>query len=136
MEIRRPILKPFSKDKFELVQEYQYKEITVSTGYKTNGANVPRIFWSIFPPNSPEYLSATLVHDWLCKLADPTNFTEAEEIFFFNLPKPWQDITIGARYKIADKYLKEMMSELGCSKLKVWIFYTACRLWHKIKYGA
>ncbi|WP_169780208.1 DUF1353 domain-containing protein [Campylobacter curvus] len=109
MEIKRPILKPFSKDKFELVQEYQYKDIIVPIGFKTNGANVPRIFWSIFPPNSPEYLSAILVHDYLCEQRE---------------------------FRKADETLREMMSELGCSKLKVWIFYTACRIYHKIKYGA
>lgn len=108
MEIRRPILKPYDKDKFELVHEYEYKDIIVPASYKTNGANVPRVFWSIFPPNSPEYLSATLVHDYLCEQKE---------------------------FKKADEYLKEMMVELGCSKLKVWIFYTACRIYHKIKYG-
>ena len=88
-EIKRPVLKPYSKDKFELVESYSVtmpifkseliEEITVEVpkGYKTNGANIPRIFWSIFPPNSPEYLSAVIAHDYLCdkssyKLADET----------------------------------------------------------------
>ncbi|MBE2985487.1 DUF1353 domain-containing protein [Campylobacter sp. RM6883] len=107
-EIKRPILKPFSKDRFELVESYEYGNIVVPAAYKTNGANVPRIFWSVFPPNSPEYLSAIVVHDYLCDKE---------------------------RYKEADEVLREMMTELGCSKIKVWCFYLACRAWHKLRYG-
>ena len=120
-EIKRPILKPYSKDRFELVEPYSVtapniskselvEEITVEVpkGYKTNGANVPRIFWSIFPPNSPEYLSAVVAHDYLC-----------DKGF----------------YKLADETLKEMMSELGVAKWKIRCFYTACRIWHKLRYG-
>lgn len=107
-EIKRPILKPFSKDKFELVEDYRYGDVIVPKSYKTNGANVPRLFWSIFPPNSPEYLSAAVVHDYLCDKSS---------------------------YKLADETLKEMMSELGVAKWKIYCFYTACRIWHKLRYG-
>ena len=107
-EIKRPILKPFSKDRFELVEDYRYGDVIVPKSYKTNGANVPRLFWSIFPPNSPEYLSAVVAHDYLC-----------DKGF----------------YKLADETLKEMMSELGVAKWKIYCFYYSCRIWHKIKYG-
>ena len=107
-EIRRPILKPYSKDRFELCEDYRYGNIIVPKGYKTNGANVPRILWGIFPPNSPEYLSAVVVHDYLCDKSS---------------------------YKLADEILKEMMSELGVAKWKIYCFYYACRVWHLIKYG-
>ena len=107
-DIRRPILKPFSKDKFELVEDYHYSNVIVPKGYKTNGANVPRILWSIFPPNSPEYLSAVVVHDYLCDKSS---------------------------YKLADELLKEMMSELGVAKWKILLFYYSVRAYHIIKYG-
>ena len=107
-EIKRPVLKPYSKDRFELVEDYHYSNVIVSKGYKTNGANVPRILWSIFPPNSPEYLSAAVVHDYLCDKSS---------------------------YKLADETLKEMMSELGVAKWKIYCFYYACRAWHKLRYG-
>ena len=115
MGIRRVVVKPYSNDKFELVEDYtcplvlQPKEITIKVpkGYKTNGANIPRIFWSIFPPNSPEYLSAIVVHDYLC---------DKEE------------------YELADEVLREMMRELGVSKWKIWCFYYSCRLYHKVRY--
>jgi len=119
-EIKRPILKPFSKDKFELVEPYSVtmpifkselvEEITVEVpkGYKTNGANIPRIFWSIFPPNSPEYLSAVIAHDYLCELK---------------------------LYALADEALRQIMTNLGVAKWKIYCFYTACKIWHLIKYG-
>ena len=119
-EIRRPILKPYSKDRFELVEPYSVtmpifkselvEEITVEVpkGYKTNGANIPRIFWSIFPPNSPEYLSAVVVHDYLCELK---------------------------LYALADEALKQIMTNLSVAKWKIYCFYYACRVWHKLRYG-
>ena len=119
-EIKRPILKPYSKDRFELVEPYSVtmpifkselvEEITVEVpkGYKTNGANIPRIFWSIFPPNSPEYLSAVVVHDYLCELK---------------------------LYALADEALKHIMANLGVAKWKIYCFYYACRIWHKLRYG-
>lgn len=119
-QIKRVILKPYSKDRFELVEPYSVtmpifksgsaEEITVEVpkGYKTNGANVPRIFWSIFPPNSPEYLSAVVAHDYLCELK---------------------------LYDLADEVLKHIMTKLGVAKWKIYCFYCACRVWHLIKYG-
>lgn len=119
-EIRRPILKPFSKDRFELVEPYSVtmpifkselvEEITVEVpkGYKTNGANIPRIFWSIFPPNSPEYLSAVIAHDYLCD---------------------------AKLYALADEALRHIMANLGVAKWKIYCFYYACRVWHKLRYG-
>ncbi|PPB65686.1 DUF1353 domain-containing protein [Campylobacter hyointestinalis] len=110
-DIRRPVLKPVNKDRFELVEDYSYKNITIRTGFKTNGANIPRVFWSIFPPNSPEYISAVVMHDWLCDNAKSK-----------------------ADYKYADKMLYEMMIALEVSKWKCKVFYLACRAWHKIRY--
>lgn len=110
IEIRRPVLKPYSKDRFELVEEYRYKDILVNVGYQTNGADIPRMFWSIFPPNSPEYLSAVVVHDYLCdKAKNKQDYKEADEIFY------------------------AMLKALEVSKWKCRVFYLACRAYHKIK---
>lgn len=108
MELHRPILKPFDKSQFELAEDYTYGDIVVPKGYKTNGANIPRLFWSIYPPNSPEYLSAAVIHDWLCDLEE---------------------------YNRADDTLLEMMLELNCSKFKANVFYYCCKIYHRIKYG-
>ena len=129
IKIRRPTLKPFSKDKFELVEPYKYKDIKIPVGYKTNGANIPRIFWFIFPPNSPEYLSAIVVHDWLCEQA--AKLGGADE-------HPARVFAAGQfeAFKKADEILREMMTGLGCSKFKIYAFYVSCRIYHILKYGA
>lgn len=105
--MKRPVIKPFSKDRFQLICEYRYKDIIVPAGYKTNGANIPRVFWSIFPPHSPEYLSAVIVHDYLC---------DKEE------------------YKKADLIFKEMLENLKVQGWKVFIFYKSVRLYHILRY--
>jgi regulator of sirC expression with transglutaminase-like and TPR domain len=38
--------------------------IRVEPGFDTDYASVPRIFWSIYPPDG-EYRAAAVVHDWL-----------------------------------------------------------------------
>lgn len=111
IEIRRPVLKPYSKDRFELVENYSYKTLSIPKGYQTNGANIPRVFWSLFPPNSPEYLSAVVAHDFLCDRArKKEDFRQADEIFY------------------------EMLKELGVSKIKAITFYLSVRLYHKIRH--
>lgn len=127
-ELKRVIVKPFDKDKFELVQEYEalfvadYKGIIFNTqialfkvkipaGYKTNGANIPRIFWSIYPPNSPEYLTAVVIHDYLCEKSKTRK-----------------------HYKHADIVFASVLRLLGVNKFKIWVFYTACDVYHSLKF--
>nr|DAX81627.1 MAG TPA: Protein of unknown function (DUF1353) [Bacteriophage sp.] len=109
LKIQRPTLQPYNKDQFKNAVDYTYKDVTVPVGYLTNGANIPRPFWSLFPPNSPEYLSAALVHDYMYDQQD---------------------------YKKADRYFKEMLKALGCSRLKINLFYYAVRIYSRIKFGA
>lgn len=120
IEIRRPVLKPYSKDRFVVVRSYQtdvplsgdeIHTIKIPAGYMTNGADIPRVFWSLFPPNSPEYLSAVVIHDFLCDRArKKEDFRQADEIFY------------------------EMLKELGVSKIKAITFYLSVRLYHKIRH--
>ncbi|RAZ54579.1 hypothetical protein CHL10074_07090 [Campylobacter hyointestinalis subsp. lawsonii] len=119
MEIRRPVLKPYSKDRFVVVRSYQtdvplsgdeIHTIKIPAGYMTNGADIPRLFWSLFPPNSPEYLSAVVVHDYLCdKAKNKQDYKEADEIFY------------------------AMLKSLEVARWKARLFYLACRTYHKIK---
>lgn len=42
--------------------------ININKGYSWDGATIPKIFWSIVGSKyNPEYLPATLIHDWLCE---------------------------------------------------------------------
>lgn len=112
--IEKVIVRPAGKDKFELYADFQCmlggRSFTIKKGFITNGANIPRAFWSIYPPNSPEYLSAVVLHDYLCEKARFGGYT----------------------YKFADEALKRALQELKVSKTKIFIFYYACRFFHKI----
>lgn len=52
-----------------LLEDYKYEDVSIPKGFKTNGADIPRVFWSIVPPFKPKYLPAVLVHDYLIKIA-------------------------------------------------------------------
>lgn len=67
--INYPILKPHSSNTFILLEDYIYENIKVTKGFETNGADIPRIFWSIVPPFKPKYLPAVVIHDYLIKVA-------------------------------------------------------------------
>lgn len=117
----RVVLKPYEKDKFELVENYSYEcgfvRVNIPSGYKTNGANIPRFLWSIYPPNSPEYLSAVVVHDYLCDKAYQNN-------------KNYED------FILADNVFFIALNELGISNFKSALFYNSCRFYHFLKYKA
>nr|DAT37717.1 MAG TPA: Protein of unknown function (DUF1353) [Caudoviricetes sp.] len=115
--IHRPILKPYNKRQFEVAEDYTFENITIPKGYQTNGANIPRIFWSLFPPNSPEYLSAALIHDYMYDLAMGT-----------------YDNPLGITFKYADKKFYENLLELNVPKWKAWLFYKSVRLYSKIRW--
>jgi hypothetical protein len=68
------ILKKKKKREWEVMQEFTYEvgnlgsgeKITVPTGFVSDLATVPRIFWAVFPPDST-YSQAAVLHDWICK---------------------------------------------------------------------
>ncbi|EIX6118820.1 DUF1353 domain-containing protein, partial [Campylobacter jejuni] len=109
-ELKRVCVKPYDKDRFEVISDYafslpNYKGI-VPQGFKTDGASIPRLFWSLFPPFKSEYFSACVVHDFLCEKANSRT-----------------------DYRTADLALKEAMTLLGCSRLKIFVFYHSCNLY-------
>lgn len=79
MKIKYPYLQPNQNNIFVLLEDYEYENIKIKAGFETNGADVPRIFWSIIPPFKPKFLPAVLVHDYLIKIAK-----NKEEIFYAN----------------------------------------------------
>ena len=106
MNLDRVVVQPIDKDKFRVYKDFSYLGVDVPKGFVTNGANIPRIFWSIFPPNSPEYLSAVVLHDYMC-----------------NNVKLYG-------YEKADRYFYEAMIEIGVSTWKAKLFYTCCKYYH------
>jgi hypothetical protein len=89
---------------FELTARYRYRssrgEIAVPVGFKTDGATVPRAFWSVFSPIG-DYLGAAVVHDFLYSPHN-TRFTrlQSDRLFkeaMFNLGVYW--LTRGLIYR-------------------------------------
>ena len=109
MNLDRVVVQPIDKDKFRVYKDFKCYGYTVPKGFVTNGANIPRIFWSLFPPNSPEYLSAVVLHDYMCVKIGVFTYEEADEMFY------------------------RAMLDIGVSKWKADLFYFWVKWYHKFK---
>lgn len=129
--ISRVIVKPFSKNRFELYEDYilnyqtpnfKLENFKINRGFLTDGATVPRIFWSLYPPNSPEYLTAAVIHDNLSGKADKLSTIKAKKQAF----------------KMADEVFYYLLLNLNVRKSKALTFFIFVKLWHyfKLKYQA
>lgn len=83
-------------------------EIIVPDGFITDFASIPRIFWSILPPNG-RYTKAAVIHDYL-----------------------YQNAIHSKEY--ADKVFHEAMLVLGVNRRTAWIMYQAVKLFGKGNY--
>jgi len=101
-------MSPLTKDRYVLLSDFKYKDIIIPKGYRTNGADIPRIFWSIWPPNRSNYMPAVIIHDYLC---------DKEE------------------YNKADKYFLEVLIKLKIPKITTLVFYYSVKCYHMIRYG-
>ena len=101
------VLQPLKSHKFKVVKSFSFKDINIPKGFRTDGASVPRLFWSLFPPNRTDYLPCAIVHDYLCDKGE---------------------------YKKADEYFKKCLEELQVDKFSRTIMYLAVRIYHLIKY--
>ena len=66
--IKQPLITSIREKgkRFELLEDYTYKNITVPKGFKTDGASVPRFFMAITGFERRGYHDpAWLIHDWL-----------------------------------------------------------------------
>lgn len=102
-------ISPTSDNKYIVQKNIYYKlneVVKVPKGYKTNGANIPRIFWWFIPPFKPKYIPAVIFHDYLCDLE---------------------------KYKLADDIFEDILSSIEDS-FRTKIMIKAVRLYHKLKY--
>lgn len=72
------VLRPNKDNTFTVLEPYEVKDYTVPVGYKTNGADIPRFLWNYIAPNTPKYLPAIVIHDYLIDLE---MYEEADEVF-------------------------------------------------------
>jgi hypothetical protein len=100
-------LQPLSKHRYKVVFDYRYKDVTVPKGYITNGANIPRIFWSFYPPNLSDIMEAVVMHDYLCDLK---------------------------QYDKADESFKELLELSSIRKISVYILWGTVRAYHFLRY--
>jgi len=83
------------------VKRIEYKDIVISEGYYTNGANIPRLLWRLIPPNDPSVFPAVVVHDYLCEVETYKKADDyMEEILIASEIPMWKrkSIVIGIRF--------------------------------------
>ena len=94
--------------------EEVYK-IVINKGYNWNGANIPRFLWRIVGSQyNPEFLPASMVHDWLCE---------------------HKDFIIKDGVKISSDIFKDILILYGVSKSKAWIMASAVRTFQYTQKG-
>ena len=118
------VLGALSNGNYILKQPYKVKLnngdiILIHRGYETNGADIPRLFWRLYPPYSPEYMPAVVIHDYLCDRAVETAKDKKE---------------LQALFLYADNAFREILEKLNIKQSKVKTFYNAVRFWHKLRY--
>lgn len=82
---------------FRLTHRFRYASalglVEVPAGTETDGASVPRVFWTVFEPFG-EYFPAAVIHDFLYTPANRHFDRWESDIIFkeamFNLGVPWQ----------------------------------------------
>ena len=79
--------------------------IQISKGFVSDGASVPRLLWTIFPPFY-RYTESTIIHDFLYK----TQFIDR---------------------KVCDKIFLDCMLEDGVNKIVAYLFYFNVRVFGK-----
>jgi len=100
-------VQPLHGNKYKVLEDIVYKDIVIPKGYETNGADIPRAFWSYMPPNKSDILPAVIVHDFLCDLED---------------------------YTKADIYFEEVLQLLGIRGFDLFILTKSVKIYHKVKY--
>lgn len=96
----------WQKPQYQLLETIQCAGHWVPSGFISDGATVPRIFWPVFPPIG-RYLKATLVHDYY--------------------------LTQGFRRYQCDRWFRECLIDLGISPWRVSFMYGAVRFYGVIK---
>lgn len=107
MNYHNVMVQPLKGNRYKTCIDIKYKDVTVPKGYRTDGADVPRFFWSLFPPNKSDYMPAVIVHDYLCA---------------------------HSMYEKADNYFEEILRVLGVHPIQVCVLVCSVRLWHKVAY--
>lgn len=93
------------------------KYVTIPKAFLTDGASVPRLFWSIFPPWGV-YGQAAIVHDFLCD----------NKMLTMNGDVPRCELT----YQQIDSIFYDAMKVAGTPVWKRALIYAAVRVFHNL----
>ena len=108
------------KKPFKLINSVSYLSnydycIYINRDYTWNGANIPRFLWRIVGSQyNPEYLEASMVHDWLCEN---------------------KDYILEHGVRISSDIFRDILIENGVEKLKANIMSTAVYLFQLTQGG-
>ena len=99
--MKYPIVQKVSRYNFKLVEDFNAGGVTVPSGFVTDGASVPRLFWSFFNP-AGELFEAAIVHDYLYAGRIGTK-KQADRLFY----------EIAKQYRARRAYLAYLAVKLG-----------------------
>ena len=91
---------------YTLLESFYYCGIEIPAGFESDGASVPRFFWStVFPPGDSKALRPAIIHDYIYR-THPTGWTR----------------------KMADENFHSLLVEAGISKYRAYKAYLGVRL--------
>lgn len=98
-----------------VIVSYANKKIYLKlddTNFTSDGCTLWKIFWLILGcPHSPEYLPASLIHDWILEHPETVHYNR----------------------KLASRIFKTALLNEGVSPLKAQIMYLAVDIWQAVK---
>jgi hypothetical protein len=113
---------PYYKGRrIELLHDFSYEAksgviYTARTGFISDGATIPRIFWRVFNHPFSDCLEAAVLHDLLCsesfELRDCGRVEEGR-----------------ARRRMADYLFEEMLLDLGINQIRARLMFWGVRWW-------
>ena len=111
-------LKPCDKHRYKVLKDYAFElngfRGIVKKGYTSDGATIPRLFWSFWCPFKSEYIEACVIHDWLCS-------------------KAMHCYSIKEAYMEADLVFLYALERSGVGKITRLLFYNFVKAKHLIK---
>lgn len=98
-----------------VIVSYANKKIYLKlddANFTSDGCTLWKIFWLILGcPHSPEYLPASLIHDWILEHPETVHYNR----------------------KLASRIFKAVLLNEGVSPLKAQIMYLAVDIWQAVK---
>lgn len=82
----KPCLEPFKGYQYQLCEPLDYWingiPFEVPQGFKTDLASIPRPLWSLYSPAKSEYMTASIIHDYLYTCEDGLSRADADAVFY------------------------------------------------------